>query len=129
VTRSSNPEGRGLQEARQDDGRSVEQRLVDELAEHNHRVAPGGVGPFGAVFAPMHSRPAGFDLAGMDGLFLAPGIGAQGATLEDVAACFADCPDRVLVSASRSLLEAGPDTARLGDALAAFATETIAALA
>jgi orotidine-5'-phosphate decarboxylase len=49
----------------------------------------------------------------MNGLFLAPGLGTQGATPQDVARCFATCPDRVLPSASRSLLAAGPDPARL----------------
>jgi orotidine-5'-phosphate decarboxylase len=49
----------------------------------------------------------------MNGLFLAPGVGAQGASPADVAFCFAACPDRVLPSASRSLLASGPDPMRL----------------
>jgi orotidine-5'-phosphate decarboxylase len=76
-------------------------------------VAPGRIGPVGAVFGPTHGPPTEFDLADMNGLFLAPGIGAQGATPADVAACFAACPGRVLPSASRSLLSAGPAPARL----------------
>jgi orotidine-5'-phosphate decarboxylase len=36
---------------------------------------------------------------------------------------FAACPDRVMPSASRSLLQAGPDVSRLRDAVAALASE------
>jgi len=128
VTRSSNPEGRAVQAARHADGSTVEQRLIEDLAAENRRVmgpdgADGGVGPFGAVFAPTHEPPEGFDLAAMGGLFLAPGLGAQGATPADVAACFAACPDRVLPAASRSLLAAGPDVSAVRDALASLGAE------
>lgn len=63
------------------------------------------------------------DLPGAHGLFLAPGVGAQGATPADVARAFAACPDRVMPSASRSLLSAGPDSSALRDAAAALASE------
>ncbi len=121
VTRSSNDEGRVVQAAIGSDGRSVEQQILAELAAENERVAPGAVGPFGAVFAPTHETPTDIDLRGVQGLFLAPGVGAQGATLDDVARCFVTCPDRVLPSASRSLLSAGPEVARLRDEVASFA--------
>jgi orotidine-5'-phosphate decarboxylase len=68
------------------------------------------------------------DLVGMGGLFLCPGVGAQGASPADVAACFASCPDRVLPSASRALLAEGPDLSRLGDALRALGGELQQAL-
>jgi orotidine-5'-phosphate decarboxylase len=58
------------------------------------------------------------DLVAANALFLAPGIGAQGASPDDVARTFAACPDRVMPSASRSLLAAGPDPAGLADAAA-----------
>jgi orotidine-5'-phosphate decarboxylase len=63
------------------------------------------------------------DLAAAQCLFLAPGVGAQGATPADVATVFAACPDRVMPSASRSLLAAGPDAGRLRAAVAALAAE------
>jgi len=115
VTRSSNAEGRALQSARHADTATVEQRLVADIAAENNRLAPRRVGPIGSVFGPTHGPPTDFDLHAMNGLFLAPGVGAQGATPATVAACFADCPDRVLASASRSLLAAGPDPSRLRD--------------
>ena len=128
VTRSSNPEGRAVQAARDADGRSVEEQLVAELAQENARVAPDGVGPYGSVFAATDEPLTGIDLAGMGGLFLAPGVGAQGITLRDVAERFSSCPHRVLPSASRSLLAEGPEHSRLRDAVAAFAAESYSLL-
>jgi orotidine-5'-phosphate decarboxylase len=123
VTRSSNAEGRTIQEARHGRATTVEHQLVLDIADENRRVAPDRIGPIGAVFGPTHGPPEQFDLTEMHGLFLAPGVGAQGATPADVAACFAACPDRVLPSASRSLLAAGPDPARLRDAALRLGSE------
>jgi orotidine-5'-phosphate decarboxylase len=123
VTRSSNPEGRSIQEARHAGTTTVEHQLVLDIAAENDRVAPGQIGPIGAVFGPTHGPPVGFDLSVMNGLFLAPGVGAQGATPADVAACFASCPDRVLPAASRSLLSAGPDPSALRTEARLLATE------
>ncbi len=76
----------------------------------------------GAVVGPARIGPE-LDLAGAQALFLAPGVGAQGATPEDVAQVFAACPDRVMPSASRSLLLAGPDVGALQDGAAALPAE------
>jgi orotidine-5'-phosphate decarboxylase len=121
VTRSSNPEGRPLQSATVDAGLSVEAALLAEIRDLNAELAPGEVGPIGAVVAPSSSAPK-LDLAGSHCLFLAPGIGAQGATVDDVVSVFGDCPDRVIPSASRSLLR-GPDPSALQDAASALAVE------
>lgn len=128
VARSSNPEGRPLQRAEQEPGVAVERALVEALAIRN-RAVTSGVGPFGAVFAPNHGRPADIDLAAMGGLFLAPGLGAQGATPGDMAECFAACPERVLPAASRALLSAGPDVSELRDAVSALGAAVGEALA
>jgi orotidine-5'-phosphate decarboxylase len=122
VTRSSNPDGRIIQAAMGADGVTVEQRLLRDIGALNARLAPGEIGPVGAVVGPTHLRPE-LDLAAANCLYLAPGVGAQGATPADVAAVFAACPDRVMPSASRSLLSAGPDVGRLRDALSALAAE------
>jgi orotidine-5'-phosphate decarboxylase len=123
VTRSSNPEGRAIQAALVGGRpRSVEQDLLGEIGRINLRLAPDGIGPVGAVVGPTHMEPE-LDLAAARCLFLAPGVGAQGATAADVARVFAACPDRVMPSASRSLLSAGPDVSRLRDAAAAMAAE------
>jgi orotidine-5'-phosphate decarboxylase len=107
VTRSSNPEGRAIQAARHGDGQSVEQSLLTGIGSLNAGLEPHGLGPVGAVVAPTHMKPE-LDLAAARCIFLAPGVGAQGATPADVATVFAACPDRVIPSASRSLLAAGP---------------------
>jgi orotidine-5'-phosphate decarboxylase len=128
VTRSSNPEGRSVQAALTshdrslDRGRSVEEDLLLEIGVLNARLAPGELGPVGAVIGPTLMQPE-LDLAAVQGLFLAPGVGAQGATPADVSTVFSACPDRVMPSASRSLLAAGPDVSRLRDAIAALAAD------
>ena len=121
VTRSSNPEGRQIQAAQA--GRaSVEAQLLTDIGALNARLAPGEIGPVGAVIGPTHMTPQ-LELAAASALFLAPGVGAQGATPADVAEVFAACPDRVMPSASRSLLSAGPDPSRLRDAVQALAAD------
>lgn len=128
VTRSSNPEGRAIQAARGDCGRSVEEALLRDIGALNATLAPGGIGPIGAVVGPAHLEPS-LDLPAARALFLAPGVGAQGATCADVARTFAACPDRVMPSASRSLLSAGPDASALRDTAATLASELQTALA
>jgi orotidine-5'-phosphate decarboxylase len=107
VTRSSNPEGRRVQAARDETGASVEAALLDEIGRRNAMLAPGRIGPIGAVIGPTHMQPE-LDLNSTNALYLAPGVGAQGATPSDVAQVFHACRDRVMPSASRLLLEAGP---------------------
>jgi orotidine-5'-phosphate decarboxylase len=122
VTRSSNPEGRMVQSAADRSGRTVEEELLLAIGELNARLAPGEIGPIGAVVGPTHMDPP-LDLVAPQGLFLAPGVGAQGATPSDVAQVFAACLDRVMPSASRSLLGGGPDVGRLRNAAAGLAEE------
>ena len=62
----------------------------------------------------------------MNGLFLVPGVGAQGYTPADVAGRTRSARERVMPSASRSLLAAGPDPARLHDAVASLAAQFVA---
>jgi len=127
VTRSSNPEGRDVQGAVTDAGPSVEARLLAEIARLNRELTSDDVGPIGAVIGPNPALAA-LDLPSARGLFLAPGVGAQGATAHDVAEVFAACPDRVMPSASRALLDNGPDPARLRDGAAAMAADFRTAL-
>lgn len=127
VTRSSNPEGRDLQGAATDSGLSVEAGLLAEIARLNRELTADEVGPIGAVIGPNPALSA-LDLASARAIFLAPGVGAQGATAHDVAEVFAACPDRVMPSASRALLDYGPDPARLRDGVAAMAAEFRAVL-
>jgi orotidine-5'-phosphate decarboxylase len=128
VTRSSNPEGRAIQAIRDEHGHNVEETVLASIGELNATVAPGGIGPVGAVIGATQLEPP-LDLAAASAMFLAPGVGAQGAGCADVARTFAACPDRVMPSASRSLLSAGPDISALRDTAAALAAEFRTALA
>jgi orotidine-5'-phosphate decarboxylase len=112
VVRSSNPEGRDLQQSVTASGASVEDSLLAELAALNAR-AEGPLGPFGAVVGATLA-PSSFPLSQFKGPFLAPGAGAQGAGPAELAALFAGCrPGSVLPNVSRSLLASGPSIGAL----------------
>jgi orotidine-5'-phosphate decarboxylase len=108
VVRSSNPEGRGLQQAMTAEGVSVEDALLAEIAALNgSEEVPAGT--VGAVIGATLSR-SDFPLDQLRGVILAPGLGAQGAGPADVAERFAGClPGSVLPASSRGLLRHGPD--------------------
>ena len=130
VVRSSNPEGRWLQQARTDGGSgpAVEDLLLGQIAALN----AGGTVPPGTVGAVVGATldPSAFDLASLGGPILAPGLGAQGATPEDVASLFGRCPPgSVVASSSRSLLVAGPDVESLRKAAVVARDEVSVALA
>ncbi len=97
--------------------------MLAEIGTLNARLTPGQLGPVGAVIGPTHIEPE-LDLVSASCLFLAPGVGTQGATPADVGRVFAACPDRVMPSASRSLLRSGPDVDRLRDGAAALAASS-----
>lgn len=130
VVASSNPEGRSLQEATTESGARVEAALLGELAALNaQEVAAGAsIGSFGAVVGA--TRAAGtLALGHLNGPFLVPGVGAQGATPRDVGALFADVPSHsVLVNASRSILAEGPDLSAVRAAADALSAELRTAL-
>ena len=114
---TSNPEGASVQHARGEDGRSVAATIADGAAEDNaDALAAGELGSVGLVVgATVGSAVAdlGIDLPRSAGPLLAPGLGAQGATADDVRRVFAGALDQVLASSSRDVLRAGPDTAAL----------------
>jgi orotidine-5'-phosphate decarboxylase len=129
VVRSSNPDGRLLQTARTEHGRgpAAEDALLAEISRRN---GPDGLASasVGAVVGAT-TDASEFPLARMGGPILAPGVGAQGATAADVKRRFGDCPPgSVLPSASRSLLEAGPDVGALADAARRLQAEMVDAL-
>jgi orotidine-5'-phosphate decarboxylase len=127
VARSSNPEGRDLQQAVTADGRAVEDMLLAGIAELNG--SPGvPTGTVGAVVGAT-LEPSAFALSQLGGVILAPGLGAQGAGPADVAARFAGCrPGSVLPSSSRGLLKEGPDPAALRDSARSLNRELAAAM-
>lgn len=125
VARSSNPEGQTLQAATDAHGRSIADGLLSDIALRN-AAAPGVIGA--VVGATL--EPSEFLLAGLGGPILAPGVGAQGGTAEDIAVLFKGCPPgSVLPGASRSVLAVGPDVDALRRAALEVRDEMKAALA
>ncbi|QDO88893.1 orotidine-5'-phosphate decarboxylase [Ornithinimicrobium ciconiae] len=108
---TSNPEAASVQHAGDP---SVAAAVAADVAELNAGGDP--VGDIGMVVgATVGEAPArlGIDLAGANGIVLAPGVGAQGATAHDLAITFAGLEQRVLVPVSRGILSAGPTPERL----------------
>ena len=129
LARTSNPEGAPIQDARVGGSDSdVVAHVLAEVGQANRVFANGTeLGSIGVVFGA--TCPAGgYDLAAMGGAVLAPGLGAQGATVDDIAVRFASCRDRVLPTASRSVLSAGPDVAAMRAATATLAEQCRKAL-
>jgi len=127
VARSSNPEGRSLQQAITSGGPAVEDMILGEIAALNGSpdVPTGTVGA--VVGATL--EPSVFPLSQLGGVILAPGLGAQGAGPDEVARRFAGCrPGTVLPSSSRALLSAGPDPAALRRRAASAVRELAAAM-
>ncbi|GAB2463009.1 orotidine 5'-phosphate decarboxylase [Jatrophihabitans fulvus] len=114
---TSNPEGPQFQHATTSDGVTVAQAVVDALAARN----TDGPGSFGVVAGATITDPPRFD--GLDGPILAPGVGAQGGTADDVRRLFGSALRSVVPSVSREVLRAGPDPASLRGAVERLAGE------
>ena len=113
VVRSSNPEGAEFQQAVMRDGRSVAERLADDIAAYNS-ARPPQLGLVGAVVGgTLGGEVARLCERMSNALLLVPGIGAQGATIADVRRNFAAHYRRVIPSISRGIARAGPDAAAL----------------
>ena len=112
---TSNPEARLLQTARVEDGRTVAQVVLDDLAARNAGAAP--LGSLGAVVgATIGDTDAEF--GALNGPILSPGVGAQGGTAQDVRRLFGDALPNVVPSVSREVLRHGPDIEALRNAVA-----------
>ncbi|MGH2600197.1 MAG: orotidine-5'-phosphate decarboxylase [Dehalococcoidia bacterium] len=115
VTLTSNPEGAAVQQARGADGRTVAQAILDQVAEVNAQARP--LGSVGAVVGATVGE-TDHDFSRVNGPLLAPGLGAQGATPEDLRRVFGDSVGLVLPSYSREVLKHGPSVTGLRDAMA-----------
>ena len=114
VVRSSNPEGQLLQNAVVDDGRTVADYLADAITEFN--ASDEELGLVGAVIGATLTHDIRPTLKRLErSLILAPGIGHQGATYEDILERFGEHSLRTIPTASRSILSHGPqiETLRL----------------
>jgi orotidine-5'-phosphate decarboxylase len=113
---TSNPEGRSVQHARLD-GVSVAEAMVQGAATENaaarERGELGSVGLVVGATVGSGVQELGIDLAASHGPLLAPGVGAQGGTAEDLRRVFGDALPNVLAASSRDVLTAGPDATTL----------------
>jgi len=106
VVRSSNPEGRELQTARLANGETVAQNLCREITARNRRQGDG-LGYLGAVVGATCDDAEETAAAMPQSFILAPGVGAQGATMQDVLKRMPSAKGRVLPNVSRAILANG----------------------
>lgn len=107
VVRSSNPEGYELQSARTASGETVALAMARQITERNRAYTSEDPGPIGAVVGAT-CEDAGETVAAMPRSFiLAPGVGAQGATMDDILARMPNARGRVLPNVSRAILANG----------------------
>jgi orotidine-5'-phosphate decarboxylase len=115
LSATSNPEGASLQKAT-NAGKTVAAEIFGRLGEVNQITSGPNdrLGSFGAVVGATLNL-LGFGLGAIQTAtpqvktpILAPGFGAQGAELGDIARLFGEGADSVIASVSRSVLQAGP---------------------
>lgn len=118
---TSNPEGPEVQHAG-GPGSSVAGSVVAGVTVDNAPAAAAGhLGSVGMVVGATVGQAVaqlGLDLATANAPLLAPGIGAQGATADDLRKVFGAAVANVLPTSSREILAAGPDVAALQNACA-----------
>jgi orotidine-5'-phosphate decarboxylase len=112
---TSNPEGRQVQQACAEDGRTVAQAMIDEVGERNAGAMP--MGDFGVVIGATRASDGelGVDLSELNGPVLSPGLGAQGATAADLR-IFAGLRGLVVPASAREVLAHGPSLSGLREA-------------
>lgn len=123
---TSNPQAFETQAATRADGQTVSAAVVRGVAERNGGSASGSLGSLGVVVGATIAL-ADFGLApeSFSGMpILAPGFGHQGARISQLPDLFGVAAQNVLVSASRSILSAGPDG--MVSAIDAYAWEVAA---
>lgn len=126
LSATSNPEAVSLQTSRLPDGQTVAASIVEQVEAWNSRES--GLGSTGLVLGATVSL-ADFGIVGLANTpILAPGFGHQGAHYTDLRSLFGAAADQVVVSASRSILVAGPSgLARAIEREAAAVAEALAA--
>lgn len=120
---TSNPEGAQVQHARTSAGLTVGQEIVNEAAAINAQRADQSVPGHVGIVAGATIGETGTDFSALAGPILAPGIGAQGGTAEDLARTFGSARSLVLPSTSREILNAGPDRQALRDSVTTVLTQ------
>jgi orotidine-5'-phosphate decarboxylase len=128
VVRSSNPEGRDLQLAKLPSGETVASNLARLIAERNQRAGTETLGPIGAVVGATCEDAEATAAAMPSSFILAPGVGAQGATMQDVLNRMPSARGRVLPSVSRAILANGSSPEQIRTTIRALQTQARALL-
>ncbi|MCO6438077.1 MAG: orotidine-5'-phosphate decarboxylase [Phycisphaerae bacterium] len=119
LVQTSNPSAVEVQGLATSEGGLVGHRvgdLVERWASSAGRVGLRGYSLVGAVVSPRDLESTTALRERMPHcIFLVPGFGAQGRSLEEVAHCFRDDGTGAIVTASRSVIYAFPDDGREGD--------------
>ena len=124
---TSNPEARSIQTARLGGGQTVASSIVSDVVEWNRtQGAERVMGSVGLVLgATVDFTDYAIDLDTLSGAaaapVLAPGFGHQGASFSDLGWLYGSAARSTVVSASRSILQAGPDG--IADAITRQAAE------
>ena len=113
VVRSSNPEGHQLQTAKLANGETVAANLCRLITERNRRASGDALGPIGAVVGATCEDAAETVAAMPTAFILAPGVGAQGATIQDVLTRMPAARGRVLPNVSRAILANGSSASEI----------------
>ncbi|MFL6619717.1 MAG: orotidine-5'-phosphate decarboxylase [Povalibacter sp.] len=113
VVRSSNPEGRELQSAKLANGETVAINLARLITERNALASNESPGFIGAVVGATCEDAEQIVAAMPSAYILAPGVGAQGATMEDVLKRMPSARGRALPNVSRAILANGSSTAEI----------------
>jgi orotidine-5'-phosphate decarboxylase len=115
---TSNPEGASVQHAVHG-GQSVAASIAEGATVDNALARERGeLGSVGLVIGATVGSAVtdlGLDLVTAATPILAPGLGAQGGSTEDLTTVFGRARGQVLASSSREILGAGPDVSRLAD--------------
>lgn len=121
MSANSNPEAEDFQSQVLDrSGVTVAQQMVDECAEYNvdkradSGTEPALVGHVGVVVGATLAHPPALD--DLNAPVLMPGVGAQGATMADVARIAGANAHLVFPNVSRSVLSTGPAVSDLREA-------------
>jgi len=125
---TSNTEGASLQTATTASGSTVAGSIVEEV--HTWNAEETGLGSIGLVLgATLDLDAFGIDPAHLESTpVLAPGFGHQGARIADLRRLYGNAAPNVIVSASRSILAAGPSgIAAAIESQAAEVSEALAA--
>ena len=127
VVRSSNPEGNEIQTAKLKDGRTVSEALADWIQLENSKALKqktiGAV--VGATLEPEDPNNRRLINKLKDSWMLAPGIGAQGATMQSIKTLFGFQSKNVIPTASRSLYTEGYEKTTLQKCIKRYKNEAL----